>query len=400
MLRKQHSELIAGLFVLLSLATVLGIVLWLGASDFFKKTSQRAVFYVEEKSGSTGLSVGNAAQIADLVIGKIAEIRIDPASSRAFYYVNISDGSVKIHSDAAARASVGLVGQGKLVITSRGSDGKPLADEANPVPISGGLDQAMANITTVSEELVTIARTVQKELDAAQSTAVMAKVHAMMDELKKAALNITGVSDNIAMETDAKKPGSMLAKIHASADDINAITSDARPKLQKTLTAIENAAVMIEGYTRKDVGEMLAGLREVNTKVQKIATDFTQVSEQAKLVMTVNRERIDEIVDNMSQVSDDLKATMKEVRRNPWRLLYRPDQKELKSQNIYDAARAYNTAASQLEEAVGKLSTLSKSNPNGIPSSDPQLDHIRKDLQDSVGNFNKAEQALWNELVK
>jgi methyl-accepting chemotaxis protein len=176
------------------------------------------------------------------------------------------------------------------------------------------------------------------------------------------------------------------------------MTADARPKLSDTLTAVRDTAQQIRKYTKEDVADLLAKLREVNTEILKIAKDFASVSSEVKEVVLLHRGNVDEMIDNMALVSANLKATSKEIRRNPWRLLYKPDEKELHSQNIYEAARAFVNGAEQLDQAVAKMTGLAKAHPEGIPSDDPTLLKVRAHLEETFGKFSKAEQALWKEL--
>jgi methyl-accepting chemotaxis protein len=181
-------------------------------------------------------------------------------------------------------------------------------------------------------------------------------------------------------------------------DNVAEIIQDAKPKIGRTLTAVEDAAQQISQYARTDVADLLADLRAANTEILKITRDFSTVSEQTKQLMLVNRDNIDELIDNMVQVSDNLKATSKDVRRSPWRLLHQPDPKELHSQNIYDAARSFANGAEQLDQAVAKMTNLAKASPQGIPVDDPTLGKIREHLEQTFEKFGKAEQALWQEL--
>jgi len=123
------------------------------------------------------------------------------------------------------------------------------------------------------------------------------------------------------------------------------------------------------------------------------------VSEQTKEIVTVNRDNIDETLDNLTQVSVDLKSAAKEIRRNPWRLLYEPEEKELRSQNLYDAVRAFSNGAEQLDQAITKLRRLEQ-----IKSDDPAFqettEKIHKGLNEVFSKFSKAEEALWKELQK
>jgi len=398
--RKRHSEFAAGLFVIITIALATGVVLWLGVADIFKPTAQRAYFFVPESFGDVNLKEGNPVRIAGKEIGSIVEIRLAPQRGGTLFVAEIRRDDVKVHLDGRAHVATGLVGEGSLVITSRGTKGEPLADEKHPVRVVGGLDRAMQDIASAAE-------VIKNELNATRDDAVLAKIHTIVDKLKSAAGDMAAAAAGIRPQFDINYDASALAKVHKSIDDINVVTADARgmttdarPKVKRMMTAMANASEELEKYAKKDVAEILARLRETNTEIVKIAGDFREVSTQAKEIMLVNRERIDEMIDNMTVVSANLKATSKEIRRNPWRLIYKPKPDQIHSQNIYDAARAFSNGAEQLDQAVAKLTGLAKAHPAGISPDDPQLTKIRGQLEDAFGKFSEAEQALWKELVK
>jgi len=267
---KHHSELKAGIFVVVTFTVLLAVVLWLGAADLFKPVPHTAVFFVKESSGSVGLKVGSLVKINDNEVGKIVDIRYQPSQGRTLYFAEIHNPQVRIYADGRARVPGGLVGDMPLVIISRGSPDKPPADEKHPVEISGILQRTLSNIQALSEQL--------------------------------------------------------------------------------------------------------------------------------KQMVSVNEDNVNEILDNLAQVSANLKSASKEIRRNPWRLLYRPKKAELHSQNIYDAARAFSEGASELDQALAKLTTLTKAHPKGLPADDPQLTRIRKRIDEIFNKLTKAEESLWKAL--
>jgi len=395
--RKQHNELVAGTVVLAALAAALGVVLWLGAADVFSGRAQRAFFYVNLADGPAGLMVGSAVNAADRPIGKVVEIRLDVAGKRALYVVDVDDKQARIHSDAQVRVSAGLLGGNTLSVMSFGSDDKPLADKQNAIRVVGGLDQAMTDLAASAKR---ISETINKELDVASDTSAINRVHAVLGALQQASADVAKLAASVSHEADCKAEGAILAKLHGIVNDVGDMTADAKPKLEKTMTAVAAVAEQMEAYSRKDVAELLAVLRQTNTKVLAIAEDLHSVTGQTRQLMTVNSSRIDETIDNLSQVSADLKATAKEVRRAPWRLLYQPKPGELHSQNIYDSARAFSSGAEQLDQALTKLTGLAKANPEGLRSDDPELQKVREQLEEAFTNFSKVEQALWKELTK
>ena len=112
----------------------------------------------------------------------------------------------------------------------------------------------------------------------------------------------------------------------------------------------------------------------------------------------VHRDNIDEMIDNMRIVSENLKATSKEIRRNPWRLLYKPKPGELREQTIRDATVAFVSGAAELDQALAKLNGLARAHPEGIDRKDPKFQEIRKHVLESFKKFKKVEDALWREI--
>jgi ABC-type transporter Mla subunit MlaD len=376
--RKQHNELVAGLFVTITLAALVGVVIWLGAAEVFRPKAGEAVYCIKESAGSLGLKVGNSVQVADKVIGKISDIRLAPDKQLALYVARLDRRDLKVYSNGKATVAAGLVGDRQLVVTSRGTPDHPPADAEHPVEISGGLDQAMASISTAAENLKGVSEIIRRELAGDVAGSLLAKIHAVSDDLKSAAADMAKMTGSLRPEMDPANNESMLAKF------------------KQTATSLARTAERIEGYSKTEVAEILAKLRDVNTEILKIASDFSEVSHAAREVVTLNRDNVNEIIDNMTQVSASLKSASKEIHRSPWRLLYKPKPGEMHSQNIYDAARAFSDGAEQLDAAVTKLRAL----PPEALSSDPQVQRIRKQIQQTFSDFSAAEQALWKELAR
>lgn len=405
MRHKRQNEVLAGLVVLLGIAAALGAVIWLGAADaLLKKPGPSAFFYVDFASGPVGLVGGSEVKLGDQRIGKILAIHLDNVSRRSLYQVQIERSDVQLFSDAQARVSSGIMGDTSLSVTDPGSPSAPPADREHPVRIVGGLNQAINDLTASAKK---ISDSLDRELDADSQGSILAKAHALLSQLQAASFTAAKVMQVMARETDPSCEDGLLAKAHRSADDLNkttgdmqAIVADARPKVEHSLAAVESFTTQLDQYAKTDVAEFLATLRQVNTKILAVATDFQVVSSQARQIVMVNRGRIDESIDNLSQVSADLKATAREVRRSPWRLMYQPKPEDVRSQNIRDAALAFENGAEQLDQGLAKLQGLSAANPGGLKADDPELQKVREQLQESFESFSKAEQALWKEMAK
>jgi len=275
---KQRDEVMAGVFAVVALVLLLGIIIWLGASSF-AAAPNTAVFYVEEKAGPVGLQIGSKIQFNDMAVGKVIDIVPQPKKARTLYFAEIYHEDIRIHCDGKGKVPAALVGTMPLVIVDRGSPDKPLATPETPMHISGLFQEVMSDI-------------------------------------QAAAKNI------------------------------------------------------------KEVSDVVRGL------------------------ITDNRDNLDEFIDNLAHTSLNLKAASEEIRRNPWRLLHKPSDKEQRSANLYDAARAFSLGAAELDQAVAKLTTLAKRHPTGLPADDPQVKRVRKRVEEAFEKFKKAEEALYKELKK
>jgi ABC-type transporter Mla subunit MlaD len=397
MARRQHSELAAGAFVVAALAVLIGVVVWMGAADIFRPAKQRAVFYLNESDGSAGLGVGSAVNINGQQIGKVDSVELDTSAGRTYFNVQIANGSVTVHSDGVASPSTDLIGGKSLEILNRGSEDAPPADKEHAVRITGGMNKAMSDLALAVE---TLSRTVQAELSTSDPEALLAKVHAIVNGLSLAAANVGKVTANILAQTDAGNDQAALCKINKFLGDLTAMTDDARPKVAESLENVRQVSATVKGYVDNDVADVLARLRESNDHILKITRDLSTVSGTVRQLVVLHRDNIDEFVDNMVAVSANLKATASDLRRNPWRLLHKPSEGELNTDNIRSAAVAFSNGAEQLDQAISKLNMLAKESPEGVPADDPALVSVREHLVKTFDNFSHAEDALWQELKK
>ncbi|MFP4052570.1 MAG: MlaD family protein [Phycisphaerae bacterium] len=435
--KKAASEVAVGLFVVIALGLGVGIILWLGVAEVFAPDGQVLTLYAPQDTGPMGLKPGYDVNFGDEKIGKVTRISVDPEKRRTLYTVQLLRTDLKVRADGQAAVDSPPLGMPKLVIYDLGTS-DTLADEQNPIRLRpGGLTQAMSDLASITAQLKQIASGVQKELDPNRAEALLAKIHNVVDDLKLASTDVATIAGSIQQQTDVDQANSLLAKIHKSVQDVNYITgnlrreadpnvsetmlaklhasldhvnqvtgdvrdviAETRPKVSKIMDSVVKTTDKIETYVSKDVAEILAKVRQANTKILEIAGDFADVSKETKQIIVLNRDNIDRIIDDMAQVADNLKATSKEIRRNPWRLIHKPDRKEIQTQDIYDAARAFSEGASSLTRAMSKLQNLHEEYPKGIDPDNPELPKIRKELNQSFDRFQKVEQALWKELGK
>lgn len=196
-----------------------------------------------------------------------------------------------------------------------------------------------------------------------------------------------------------------------------------RPAIKKTVDQAHGALTDVRdviGENRENVKVALAGARDTMTNAKDITTtvkqetitkvhkaldtaneavaNIKQTTEDLKGFVTTQRPVLERTVANARLVSDQLKLAAIEIRRSPWRLLYKPTDRELETDNLYDAARSFALAASTLQSTADALEALTKANGGQLEKDDPNLRLILDKLHQTFEKFGSAEQSFWDAL--
>jgi hypothetical protein len=181
---------------------------------------------------------------------------------------------------------------------------------------------------------------------------VVARARAWFDENRD---KLTRIVDNVeagtgdAREALARLNAETVDKLHAMLDEGRATASSAREAIER-----------IDGFVR----EQAPGLR------RSLA--------------------------NARLASDQLKMTLAEVRRAPWRLLFRPDTRELEFELLYDSARAYAESAGDLRAAGEALAAVRAE--DGADQS--RLAEMTEELSAALERYKRAEDAFLRLVVE
>ncbi|MFI4871167.1 MAG: hypothetical protein ACIARQ_05090, partial [Phycisphaerales bacterium JB061] len=100
---------------------------------------------------------------------------------------------------------------------------------------------------------------------------------------------------------------------------------------------------------------------------------------------------------NARLASDQLRLATIEIRRNPWKLLARPDTKELREELFYDAARVYATAASDLQDAGASLEAI-LARPGG--ADEDEIRALTEELKSAMARYKQAEAGLLEAMFE
>ncbi len=97
--------------------------------------------------------------------------------------------------------------------------------------------------------------------------------------------------------------------------------------------------------------------------------------------------------------AQSLKFAGIELRRSPWKILYQPRKSELEHELLYEAARSFAVAASDLKAASESVQRVMDRHADRL-NDDPQIvERLNAYLLDSLDGYEKAQQRLIDVLL-
>lgn len=433
-MQHDRNEFKVGLTVAVVTVLFLGVLVFVGKWDtLFAKTKDLQVRF-HHTYGIQGLRTNDPVRIGGVNVGRVRSIWHEKDKDTGQLYVHVLADIpefIDVYSDAQITVGTKFVGEGgTLDVLDTGRSGRT-KDVIDGMAVAG-----LTRITaTLSRELDAtnpegVLAQIKQQLNVDVPTSLLAKIHASLDDLN-------AISANIHKETDAEQQATLMAKIHQIVNQLNDVTTALKGEFdrhdkQAALTGVHTALDHLNA-SLKNVRDMIDTSRpNVETAITHIQTTAKRIDENISLpianeldrtnkdslltkihasisaaqigmenineLVVINRENLQAMIDDLVETSSHLKATAKELRRNPWRLLYKPDKPEREYANLMATARTFSDAAGSLDQANSKLTQLMKLDPKRLTADDPQLIQIREQIKQAYCQFEQAQEKLWKLL--
>ena len=372
---KDRNAFIAGLFIIASFtlgATVLVLIRGAGMGPARVMT---ASFKLTDDLG--GLAVGDDVRIGGVKVGVVRDLKfvsLDGRDPHVLVHFTLP-GDTTLHEDAIIRAQNGLTGTSNLNIESLGS-GKPLTEGVALVGMPDPKSAFLNGLPKVNETVAAFKQTAES------ATTLVRHVNDKIDPVVE---KYNGVTTNAgeAMAQVRDLVGDTKSDLRGTIKNLNQATGTIKDKLP-------GIADQVSGVLSK-VDTAITSAQSALADVQKTVANTRDVSASLRSVVTGNSSKLQSIVTGLKATSDNLKATSIEVRRSPWRLLYKPSPDEMANLNLYDSARQFAEGANNLSDAATALRDALHD-----PSTDKaQLQKLIDHLDESFNGFNKVEGKLW-----
>lgn len=408
--RGKRDSVVAGAFVIGGIIAATAFTLWLArAVEWFEKRTAYVVQFSIEH-GAMGIQKGSEVRLGGQRVGHVTKVGFNPAEGPAKAIdvtVSIKE-SVALYKDAKFTLEQPLLGSVSTInIPYIGTPASQVAAENTVFPADVAAPSFLKSAGYGDEQRTQLQETLRDVREiAGRMKGLVEKVDdrvtPALDNVREASADLKAITGDVRSRLPqwGQRLSSILEAADGIAADAKVIPADVRaaiavarklldegaPKVQATLDSIQDLA-------RKFNTETYDRVQRLIEQGDRALTAFADVGEGLKSELPGLRITLA----NVRLASDQLKLTLTEVRRNPWRLLYQPGKKELERELLYDSARAYAQAVSDLRAATASLEQVSAAGGARLPAD--QLDALKKQVDEALRNYREAEQAFMQRLL-
>jgi ABC-type transporter Mla subunit MlaD len=408
----KHAEFKAGIVVLSALVVFLGFLFWAGGADSIWARYRHVTMRLQ--SGSTAPKVGDPVLLNGFPVGRVervepaveersgtegprrlkpadyAALRLDPslppppdAKVREIYIRCVCrlDEARELPVGTTAEISKSLTGTRELQLKP-GFSTRNLSDadtETDPIPVVaagdfGDLQRAVQGLADKIGLLVDKGGIVVDKVGATLDDVrgLVASVRAKVD-----AIDAKGIQDNVlaasaslreALGTIEKRVDEIGGRLASAAQNVDRLTGRGQEVVDaagKDLTALLSdlrklVADMdaVVGDIRPKVNTILDNVTEASASVAKLGKDLEGLGPRLEAIVGTTGTGLERVLARLAEVGHNLSDVSEDLRAHPWKLLNKPEDKEIAFENLRNAASNFVRASGVVEGTVKDLKAL------------------------------------------
>ncbi|MEO1129630.1 MAG: MlaD family protein [Planctomycetota bacterium] len=404
-MHRSRNNVLAGLLVIVTvIATVFAVVMLGGAMDALGKRVYVVTF--DLATGVEGLKGGADVRVGGIKVGTVAGVRLVDEGVEVDIRI---DNTIALREGATPELQLALLGGQGVINFPYLGDGPQLA--AGSV-IEGGLappgflaqagygeDQAeqLRNIMSNVDQFTTdIANT---------GPDVRAFITDLSDQWQRWKPQLDSITANVAKTVErgpavAQSVEDRLAQAERMMETGQGYLDDNRSDVRTTIENFASSSEKVETFLDRlngELSDLAAGFLEDG---RTALTDARNAIVDIDKLFSEQKPNIRKSMGNFRLASDQLRDTLLEVRQAPWRLLYRPDTRELNFELLYDAARSYAGAVSDLRAATESLEAYSANVTDPTMARTADVELLVEQINSAFGRYQEAEQVFLDVLME
>lgn len=415
--RGSRNNVLAGLLVIGAIVVSLVVVALLGGlRDSWGKEPRIVRFSVAD--GVTGLKKGSEVRMGGLRVGLVDSVSPVVESDLVTgmeVRISVDPGMAPLREGAVAYLETALLGSASNINFSGLGAGRLLtATDVIPGKLAPPGFLAAAGY---GDEQKTAVQRIIANVDTG-----IAKFNSTMVDFEgrrgKWFDDFDAITTNgrELMAAANKATPDIIKKVQDAADEVKALMADGRKLVADNRPGIDAAIANTKEFSEQlkrigTDGEQIAQRIRTTTvgMVEDVLTDARARVNEAGTTLNSALTKADDLLSEQTPVvrsamaklrltGDQLAATLAEVRRSPWRLVYRPDKRDLEFELLYDSARTYAQAVSDLSSAAEAVKGLSDAGGGNLKAGERNVNELLDGLGAAFTKYEEAESEFLRQV--
>ena len=386
----DKNALKAGSFILASLVLAIA-VFWAVRGISFDGNARWAIrFDLAEDVG--GLTPGSEVRIGGVKAGQVDAIELGDALDHVMIEVSLPE-EIILRDGTLVKVQSTVTGVSLLNFESLG-EGEPLNADVPLDGRGGNLTTAIAAVAELAPTLNALATDLREE-SLPRAHEVLGKVGSTVDTFNTTASKAGRAVDKVdALLADNRdEVDATIANLKAATDRVPQLLDDVSALVERMDETVVQVRMDIESTSQR-LDSLLATAQEVADDAKTAADDTRITLREVRGIIQGNRGQIEEIIDRMTDASSTLSLAASEIRRSPWRLLYKPDGQQRQSLDLYDSARRFAEGANALQDAA-----IALEDATADPTADSQqIQALLERLRERFETYEKVESEFFRKL--
>lgn len=416
--RASKNNILAGIFVLVSIGLFVGTVIILSAlgDSFQAKTPYVVGFSLED--GAEGLEKGAPVKLGGKQVGRVTKsgLAFKPGSKEpSGIDVEIQVRSdIELREDAIIQLNKPLLGTNSslniIAVTGLKAEDETYTGGTAAVASGGRLVGRLGAPGFISRSDYRKVQNVIARIDKI-SADIEPQVKPIMDDARATAANVRSVTDDAAKRWPVwgNKVDQTFADFEPIVASVKDFVAKAQGVIDRNTKPLEEIIENVRELTAKAKGE---GYEEFMSAVRRGREGLDSFARSAQAVDELLVTKVPEIKDMITSgnlAAQQLKLATVEIRSAPWRLLYQPNKKELENELLYNSVRAYSMAVAELHAASQALDAVSAraagaggagSGAGGMSLSADEMEALKTRLKTAFDRYQAEEKEFLERWVK
>lgn len=412
---RQRNNVKAGVFVSVAIALGLGVVIVLtGALEKFRRSTKTYTVVFDVASGVPNLKRGSEVRVGGLRMGAVTKItpRLVPGS-KTLKDIEVEfnlDDQAQLFTDAQIFVSAPLIGsEGWLDIPNVGMSNQEATSGIPGATSAGFLTTLLGGDNKAKTE--TIVNNVVEFSDFLANVPVEydTKVVPIIDDVKATTGDVRSIASDLRTNKWPTWSGkvdeimtwaaSLQDRVNGAIDEGTGLLTDARGVIGENRESIKSAVANVDDITKRVKNETMEKVHQLLDSGQQGVDSAVATLRNLQVDYDGWSTELGETLGNATIASQQLKLATIEVRRSPWKLLYRPTADELQHELLYESARSFAVAASDVKAAAASVQRALDSNNASTLRDADAFKRLQQNLMDSLTRYEKAQQQMLDVII-